>query len=102
MIQFKDMIMKLFILLLSVLSWSAFATFSEKGMLRMDHQWWECSQGGTVIQCKTEECDGMCRDILQKEKEEKEADREDKLQIMLDDTLNVETPEKNPALFQVH
>lgn len=95
------MIMKILIFIFCLNTWNAFATFTEKGMLPMDTQWWECKQGGPSIQCKTEECDAKCSQLLESEKEEKAAERTETLQDVLDDALKGAEQDKNPALFQL-
>ena len=95
------MMRKILILIFCVTAWNAFATFNDKGMLPMDTQWWECKQGGPSVQCKTEECDAKCKELLQSEQEEKAAQREDVLQNVLDDALKGTEQDKNPALFQL-
>lgn len=83
------------------MSWRALATFSEKGLGPMDTRWWECRQGGPSIQCRTEECDAKCNELLKAEQEQKAVERTEILQDVLDDTLKGQEQEKNPALYQL-
>jgi hypothetical protein len=76
------------------------AGFSERGMLPMDRQWWECSMGGPVIECKTEECVAKCDEILKAQKAEKEAQREERIQDIIIESQEQDDSQKNPALFQ--
>jgi len=97
----RVLIMRVLIFLLSLSAWNAFAGFSDKGMLPMDTQWWECKMGGPTIQCKTEDCVSQCNEILQAEKEQKEEERTEILQNVLDDALKAPEADKNPALYQL-
>jgi hypothetical protein len=89
------------LILLILLSFSnAQADFSERGMLPMDTQWWECAMGGPVIVCKTEECVPKCDEILKAQKAEKEAEREERIQDIIIESQEQDDSQKNPALFQ--
>ncbi len=88
-------------ILLFLISFSqAQADFSERGMLPMDHQWWECSMGGPAIECKTEECVAKCDEILKAQKAEKEAEREERIQDIIIESQEQDDSQKNPAIFQ--
>ncbi|MFI5391311.1 MAG: hypothetical protein ACHQYQ_08120 [Bacteriovoracales bacterium] len=93
------MTLRIFLFLISFSQ--AQAAFSERGMLPMDHQWWECSMGGPAIECKVEECVAKCEEILKAQKAEKEAEREEKIQDIIIDSQQQDDSQKNPALFQV-
>jgi hypothetical protein len=95
------MMKRALIIVISLVGWNAYGTFGEKEMLPMDTQYRECRQGGPSIQCKTEECDAKCSELLKAEQDQKAAERTEILQDVLDDALKVDEQEKNPALFQV-
>ncbi len=92
---------RVFVVIISLVAWNAYGTFGAKEMLPMDTQYRECRQGGPSIQCKTEECDAKCSELLKAEQEQKAAERTEILQDVLDDALKVDEQEKNPALFQL-
>lgn len=76
--------------------------FSERGMLPMNHRWHECAMGGAVIECEVEQCESMCADMAKKEKEEKELQRDERIQdIIIDTQQQGDEQNKNPAIFQV-
>ena len=88
------------ILLFLILFSQAKADFSQRGMLPMDRQWYECSMGGQVIECKVEECVARCEEINKAQKAEKEAEREERIQDIIIESQQQDDSQKNPAIFQ--